>query len=45
MILKLVRGLLRYELRRLERRIFSASFDSELSAQIDRVRAALEALQ
>jgi hypothetical protein len=37
--------LLRLELRRLERRIFPMRFDVTLSAQIDRVRAALEVLR
>lgn len=39
------RKLLRLELWRLERRMSPMRFDGNLSAQIDRVRAALEVLQ
>jgi len=43
-MIPLVCVLLRLNLHRLDRRIQTNRFDPELSAQIDRVRAALEAL-
>jgi hypothetical protein len=43
-ILPVVHWLLRFELRRLERRIRWERFDRGLSAQLDRVTVALEAI-
>lgn len=42
---RLARSLLRWYLRQLERRIDARSFDLLLSAEIDRISAALELLQ
>ena len=44
-LIVVARQFLRLELARLERRISFSCFDPELSARIDRVRVALEALR
>lgn len=45
MIIRLARALLRFRLYQLERRIEVWRFDAAVSAEIDRVRTALEVLR